>query len=72
MLVPLTCSGCVPAVIEAEAVEFGEAGTPRFEIGQAEQVLLLLEGTRGNHEVVLDDIEFVQQRDMGCRHIGHK
>ncbi len=68
----LACPGRRAAVIEAKAIELGHAGHQRLEIRQVEQRVLRREAAGHDQQVMIQDVELVQQRNMGLADVGDK
>ena len=72
MLVSLTGAGDLARVVEAEPVHLSEAEGQGLEVRWPEWELLALELAAHDQHVVIEDVELVQQRQVGLGDVRHE
>ena len=72
MLVALTRAGGGAAIVETETIELDHAAEQRDKVREIEQCLLQFKATRDDQEMMVDDVELVEQGDVGLGDIGDK
>ena len=72
VLVALAGAGDVARVVEAQAVDLGQAGPESLEIVEVERIFLLLELARHDEHVLGDGVELVEKAYVRVRDPGYE